>query len=101
MARQCIFCSNIADSKEHVWPLWILNMKKDKSWRPIRRTIGDSPTKITDGVEVEARTVCVTCNNGWMSGLESQNKALIGCLLQDISTSLDASQQSLLALWTL
>jgi hypothetical protein len=51
--------------------------------------------------ELKIGTVCEPCNNGWMSSLEERNIPLIGCLLQDISTPLDACQQSSLAVWTL
>jgi hypothetical protein len=48
---------------------------------------------------VEVRCVCIPCNGDWMSKLESENIPVMGCLMQDISTPLDATQQASLALW--
>jgi len=101
VVRQCLFCSNNANSKEHAWPNWILRMRKDKNWGPIRRTVEGLPVKITASAEVKIKAVCQPCNNGWMSGLETENKSLIGGLLNDLSLPLDTSQQTSLARWTL
>src|SRR5208337_3743580 len=99
--RQCLFCANNANSKEHACPLWILKMRKDKNWGPIKRTVEGRPTKITASAEVKIKAVCQPCNNGWMSGLETENKSLIGGLLNDRPLPLDTSQQRSLARWTL
>lgn len=99
--RQCLFCSNDADSKEHAWPKWILRVRKDMNWGPIRRFKEGSPVEITASAQVRIKAVCQTCNNGWMSGLETENKALIGSLLNDVSLSLDTSQQKSLTRWVL
>ena len=98
MPRQCLFCDRNADSKEHLWSSWILGRRK---WEPIRHSIGKSPVKIIATPELTVRTVCEPCNNDWMSALEAQNIQLIGCLMQDISAPLDASQQASLAAWAL
>jgi hypothetical protein len=98
MPRQCLFCDQNADSKEHLWPLWILERRKSQ---PIRHSIGGSPVKIIPTPELTVRTVCRLCNNEWMNDLETKNKPLIGCLMDDFSAPLDASQQSLLAAWAM
>ena len=98
--RQCLFCANNANSKEHAWPMWILKMRKDKNWGPIRRFKEGSPVEITASAQVKIKAVCQPCNNGWMSRLETENKSLIGGLLNDLSLWLDTSQQTSLALWT-
>ncbi len=98
MARQCLFCERSADSKEHLWASWILERVKSE---PIRHSIGTAPVKIIGTPELTVKTVCPPCNNGWMSALETHNKPLIGCLMQDISTPLDSSQQSSLAAWAM
>jgi hypothetical protein len=99
MSRQCLFCNRSANSLEHIWPAWILERLRIE--RPIRHSIGNSQTKIINNPQLKVRAVCEKCNNGWMSVLESQNIPLIGCLMQDISAPLDASQQGLLAAWSL
>src|SRR5260370_9528348 len=91
---QCLFCTNNANSKEHAWPNWLLRMRKDKNWGPIRRTVEGLPVKITASAEVKIKAVCQPCNNGWMSGLETENKSLIGGRLNDLSLPLDTSQQT-------
>lgn len=76
--KKCLFCENPADSKEHVLPRWILR-------RVSSETEGNFPVRVaryqereghTDERELissrfEARIVCVPCNTGWMSRLES------------------------------
>ena len=32
LPRQCLFCANNANSKEHAMPMWILNLRKDRGW---------------------------------------------------------------------
>lgn len=97
---QCLFCANSANSKEHAWPKWILKMRKDMNWGPIRRSVTGLPVKITASAQVKIKAVCEPCNNGWMSRLETENKSLIGGLLNDLSVPLDTSQQTSLARWT-
>ena len=97
MPRQCLFCEKTANSREHLWPDWILQRQ---AWGPVQMTIGKSPRKVIAGPNQKVRSVCNQCNNGWMSELEGRNRPLIGCLMQDFSMPLDASQQESLALWT-
>jgi hypothetical protein len=98
MPRQCLFCEQNAGNQEHLWADWILKLRK---WGPIRHSIGGSPEKILGSGKQTVGTVCRTCNNGWMSGLEAENIPLMGSLLHDISAPLDAAQQSLLSAWTM
>ncbi len=99
MAKQCVFCDREANSKEHLWPDWILErLGKDQ---PTRRKIGKAIPKIVPNSVLEIRCVCISCNNGWMSALEKENIPLIGSLMQDIAAPLDESQQTLLSIWAL
>ena len=50
---------------------------------------------------IEVRCVCITCNGGWMSDLESENIPVIGRLMENAATLLDAAQQTSLALWAM
>lgn len=97
-SRNCIFCDRRADSREHVWPLWIIERV---GRRPITHKIGEEKKLFLAGPELKVRTVCSACNNGWMSALETKNKPVIGSLLQDLSTPLDQDQQRDLALWAM
>jgi hypothetical protein len=101
VVSQCLFCANNPNSKEHAWPNWLLKMRKDKNWGPIRRSVEGLPVEITASAEVKIKAVCQICNNGWMSRLETENKSLIGGLLNDLSLPLDTSHQTSLARWTL
>jgi len=95
--RQCLFCLNPADSKEHIWPKWILD--SIKATRPIRHSIGKKVATIIPKPELKIKCVCGFCNNGWMSSLESTNIPLLGSLIQDVSTPLDSAQQESIAVW--
>jgi len=97
MPRDCLFCGLKAGNKEHLFASWILGKRE---WGPMRRAIGKLPVKIAGG-DVTVGTVCVACNNGWMSTLESQNMALIGALMEGVSVPLDTSQQATLSAWSL
>ena len=99
MPRRCLFCENTADSREHLWPAWIHDRIKIEE--SIRIAIGKLPVQKSDNAEIKIKCVCKTCNSGWMSQLENQCLPLVGSLAQDLSISLDSSQQSLLATWAL
>lgn len=96
MAKQCLFCNNEGDSKEHLWSEWILQRL---GVQPTRIKIGKTPARVVDHSVIEIRCVCIPCNGGWMSAVEVENIPVIGCLMQDIATQLDAAQQTSLALW--
>jgi hypothetical protein len=53
--KPCIFCGSPADSKEDLFPRWIL--KRVVTGQPLYRQLGDSPPEITDDQEV--RLPCV------------------------------------------
>ena len=97
MAKQCLFCANEANSKEHLWSDWILQRL---GTQPTRIKIGKAPPTTMDHSVVEVRCVCsLPCNGGWMSALESENIPVIGRLMESTPTPLDAAQQTSLALW--
>jgi hypothetical protein len=96
MKADCLFCTNPAGSKEHLWAAWI---HRRKDFGSLRVTIGKSLPEIRSNPEQKINTVCGKCNNGWMSVLEQRNIPLIGCLLQDLSAPLDIAQQTSLSAW--
>jgi hypothetical protein len=49
--------------------------------------------------ELTVGTVCGTCNNGWMSAIESENIPIIGSMFQDLSVPLNKEQQTSVAVW--
>jgi hypothetical protein len=95
----CIFCSNPANSKEDMFPRWILDRVKTRE--PLSRRIGDARPEITEDQEVRIPCVCMTYNNGWMSRLETKCKPMIGSLLEDLSLDLDAEHRKFLSEWVL
>ena len=97
--RQCFFCEKAADSLEHLWPQWILGRVKPRG--PLQHSIADSPVKSLGTPEMKMKRVCTPCNNGWMHDLEQESIPVLGALLQDIATPLDAQQQTTLALWSI
>jgi hypothetical protein len=96
MAKQCLFCANEANSKEHLWSDWILQRL---GTQPTRIKMGKAPAKNVPHSVVEVRCVCAPCNGGWMSALESENIPIIGRLMENTATPLDAAHQTSLALW--
>lgn len=95
----CIFCTNPPNSKEDLFPRWILERLKTREL--LFRRVGDGEPEITESQEVRIPCVCATCNNGWMSRLEVKCKHLIGFLLEDGALTLDLDQQKFLAEWAL
>ncbi len=82
--RKCLFCANTADSHEHVLPQWLHRCISS-------RTKGKFPVRVGRYVEgqgylderkfislnLKARIVCVGCNNGWMSKMESEVEKIL------------------------
>lgn len=95
----CIFCGDPADSKEDLFPRWIL--RRVDTRQPLVRQLGDGPREITDDQEVRLRCVCQRCNNTWMSGMETTIKKFMGPMIEDLSLSLDRQDQRNLAEWAL
>lgn len=93
----CIFCSGQSGSREHLWAAWI--HQRIRRREPVRIDFADRPVKWSNNPEIKVKTVCGTCNNGWMSSLEQACIPLIGSLMQDLATPLDPAQQKLLSAW--
>jgi hypothetical protein len=97
--RACIFCGNSADSKEDLFPRWIL--KRVVTRQPLYRQMGDAPPVLTEDQEVRVPCVCQKCNNTWMSGMETTVKKFLGPMIEDLSFSLDIQNQRNLSEWAL
>src|SRR5271165_5135232 len=95
--KPCIFCSKPADSKEDLFPRWIL--KGVVTGQPLYRKMGDAPPEITKDQEVRLPCVCQKCNNTWMSGMEMTVKKFLGPMIEDLSITLDRQNQQNLAEW--
>jgi hypothetical protein len=65
----------------------------------IQYEIKGDKTRLLPSPHLKVRAVCKTCNEGWMSGLESENIPLIGSLMQDLALALNGFQQYKIAMW--
>jgi hypothetical protein len=98
LAKSCIFCGGTGLSKEHIWPDWMrgyiprANHSK-VAWHGVGKHPDpqrfDKPewslgalARPGDTGSKRLRCVWKTCNNGWMSGLQTLNKPLLTSLLQ-------------------
>lgn len=101
--RLCIFCSHRANSKEDTWPIWLQKcVNRGYTSGPLKIWRGPDATPDTWGgpnAAIKVRHVCKSCNNGWMSGLETANKSILGALVTDFALPLEKETQELIALW--
>lgn len=97
MPAPCIFCENNSGSREHLWPDWIL---KRHDFGAIKMFFKGNEMIIKPTPEIKVKTVCGTCNNGWMSKLEADSIPIIGPMSDGMSTSLNDNDQKLVAAWS-
>lgn len=99
--RVCMFCQGKASTREDVWPSWLTRRAPVSGTARIyaeRRelNLGSWPIKQP---KLLVKWLCRSCNNGWMSRLESEAKPVIESILDDTLDNLDASAQMTLAVW--
>ena len=101
--RTCIFCGDPASSKEDAWPLWLL--RRIGASGPGEMSAERGRAGVFRWHQAKAglpiRCVCRSCNNGWMSRLESQAKPVIEQLLGDDPVTLNLDDQKILAAWAI
>jgi hypothetical protein len=95
-------CGTIGDaSDEHVVPKWIRRLLDIRSEVTLLR--GDELEEIHSRQHLTVRLrgkVCTTCNNGWMSKLESDVQPFLGqMLLGNERLAIDEPQRRLLTTW--
>ena len=101
MAALCIFCHGRANSKEHLWPKWLVDSVVLDRSSTIEMMFATRPDVIIDdGKYVTCRCVCKKCNEGWMSKLETGTKPILEPLIYDSSSPLDYVKQLALSIWT-
>ena len=99
--RMCMFCLNKASTCEDAWPLWLMKHFPTSSTAHMNAEIGGwkldswSPAKPS----LRVKRLCPSCNNGWMSRLESETKPVLESILDDQLKDLDTSAQLTLARW--
>jgi hypothetical protein len=92
----CIFCDNPAGNREHVWPRWILERTNLGGFR---LKIAGGTEKLLKNVELTVKTVCQSCNNGWMSTLEAEAMPILTEIFEDKTVVLNQEQQQTIARW--
>jgi hypothetical protein len=102
--RRCIFCGKRANTIEHVWPKWAIELiahpgiKGEVAWGQ-----GDEPLKTFpaggESVNPQVKHLCGECNNGWMSDLENTVRLMAGAMIMDISIRMNTDAQKTIATW--
>jgi len=109
----CIFCggsgANVKITREHTFSDWInetlppeivgpdISCERCILHGPQAGTVNTWPAKEVAGHKV--RAVCRTCNNGWMSDLETAVRPLIELMIKGYNASLTTDQQITVATW--
>ena len=110
MARACIFCEKEGNlSKEHLWPSWLSKMYVRKGDE--KHTFGSqsymNKTIVNDGVyerpghlfSLKNRVVCCSCNNGWMSEVEEETKAILLKMLNGQKFKISNEELRIFSFW--
>lgn len=109
---RCIFCGNTGVSKEHVWAEWLGQVVP--AGLPARAynhfwASADQPRKWIAQNSIyqpahpgtrKIRKVCIKCNTGWMSRLQSQAKNCLTPLLLGQTPVVSAASQKIIARWS-
>lgn len=118
--KTCVFCGNSVRNKktnrqracEHVFPAWVLDQfgvgRESIEFSPMEAARDDghslqmtvqTPIRHFDLNNFLLGAVCSTCNNGWMSRLETRIKPILENLAAD--TSAKIGEQKALAKWAI
>jgi hypothetical protein len=108
--KQCIFCDNPANSKEHFWPEWMHELLPQLPDPRHNRKIHEYHPKVghtESGVEhrpggvhtIKLRVLCNDCNTVWGRGLEEEVRPLLTPLIEGTPVALDHSQMAVIARW--
>jgi hypothetical protein len=99
--RTCIFCSNKASTREHAWPLWLVNRFPTSSTSCMEAERGGNKLGnwLTAKPKLQVKWLCASCNNGWMSRLEDETKPILESIFNDKLKAIDTLDQLTLARW--
>jgi hypothetical protein len=102
MARSCVFCGSLGVTAEHVWPRWVADVLPGNG--PLafsRKSLLEPDPKRwkAPSLNVTIKQVCASCNNGWMSTLETEAKPLLSPMIEGKPMGLSAREQKLAATW--
>lgn len=104
--RSCMFCGALGPlTREHVVPLWLQKHVGGEETGSFRGThVSWIGTKLSErsasGQSHTLGTVCASCNNGWMSQLESSFQALLPRLQAGLTPrQFSKSERRTIAMW--
>ncbi len=108
--KQCIFCTNPANSKEHFWPEWMHELlpqlpdprhnRKAYHYHPKVGTIEEGASHRPGALHtIKIRAVCATCNTGWMRNLEEAARPFLTPLIKGSLIALGVEQGTIVARW--
>jgi hypothetical protein len=109
----CLFCqqsgATVKITKEHVLPGWLDEVLTPAVVGPdmsiVRTMTGADGTTATETWEprkvagVEVRSVCATCNNGWMCGYDGTVRPWLEPMILGFNQTLTIDQQLTIATW--
>jgi hypothetical protein len=111
-ARKCIFCAiNNANSREHFYSEWMHDLLPNGpegtysgefiDRHPKTKAVNrhDRRTKPGELYTKKMKVVCQSCNNEWMSGLETAVRPLLTPIIQGELLTLDAKDLEIIARW--
>jgi hypothetical protein len=84
--KKCAFCTRPADSREHIFSDWMLQMLPPEQRYIVNERIVTRDEYIryqARKIQLKAKVVCTPCNNGWMSDLEGCLKPVFQNILFD------------------
>lgn len=102
MPRSCVFCGRKGVTAEHVWPRWLGDVLPGSG--PLsfaRKRLHEPETKRwkAPSLTVTVKKVCASCNNGWMSALETEAKPLLSPMIEGKQMGLSAGEQKVASTW--
>ncbi len=109
--KTCIFCGLRGNlSKEHFWPEWLApHLEPPESNAHVTEfhsAEGKQPHRLERRSERQGsvttkkiRAVCASCNNGWMSSLESNAKPVLLALMNRNQSTISLEESHALARW--
>ncbi|MBI3049677.1 MAG: hypothetical protein HYY76_15340 [Acidobacteria bacterium] len=92
------------NSKEHVWPVWLLAaLGVDTQRTRIRSERGTRRPKTWSGfnLSLQVRHVCQRCNNRWMARLEARSRPFLRPLIAGTRSALNPAAQAAIATWAI
>src|SRR5262249_50003798 len=109
----CVFCGRKGEaSTEHVVPLWIdpyFSQLTPTGAKPGGKRMTQRFTPAleagverewdSDGPDLKTNSVCLGCNNGWLSDLEQAASGVIGPMIIGEPAELTNDEQRLAATW--